>query len=160
MKIISIVGFKNSGKTTLISNLVNTFNIKYGLKVGVLKHAHHSFDIDREGTDSHKIRKSGSFETCIVSNKRLAFIKEEENIDTDLNQLISQFNSEILLIEGFKNVEWTSKIEVNLTQNKNEILYHKIKNIKALVTNGNYQFNIPIYRHDEIVEIAEYILTL
>ena len=75
MKTIGVIGWKNSGKTTLVSKLVNYFS-SLNLKVGVIKHAHHSFDIDHPNTDSYKIRKSGAFKTTIVSNKRLAVIEE------------------------------------------------------------------------------------
>ena len=66
MKTIAVIGWKNSGKTTLVSNLVNHLSEKK-LKVGVVKHAHHTFDIDHPNTDSYKIRKAGSFKTTIVS---------------------------------------------------------------------------------------------
>ena len=60
MKTIAVIGWKNSGKTTLVSNLVKFFDSQ-DISVGVIKHAHHSFDIDHPNTDSYKIRKSGAF---------------------------------------------------------------------------------------------------
>ena len=68
MKTIAVIGWKNSGKTTLVSNLVSHLS-KNNLKVGVVKHAHHTFDIDHPNTDSYKIREAGSFKTTIVSDK-------------------------------------------------------------------------------------------
>ena len=65
MKTIAVIGWKNSGKTTLVSNLVNHLSEKK-FKVGVVKHAHHTFDIDHPNTDSYKIREAGSFKTTIV----------------------------------------------------------------------------------------------
>ena len=76
MKTIAVIGWKNSGKTTLVSNLVKFFK-ENKIKVGVVKHAHHSFDIDHPNTDSYKIRKSGAYKTTLVSDKRLAFIEEK-----------------------------------------------------------------------------------
>ena len=68
VKTIAVIGWKNSGKTTLVSNLVKFFKEKK-IKVGVVKHAHHSFDIDHPNTDSYKIRKSGAYKTTLVSDK-------------------------------------------------------------------------------------------
>ena len=78
MKTIAVIGSKNSGKTTLVSKLVNYFSSQ-SIKVGVIKHAHHSFEIDHPNTDSYKIRKSGAYKTTIISDKRLAFIEERVN---------------------------------------------------------------------------------
>ena len=77
MKTIAVIGWKNSGKTTLVSNLVKFFDSK-NINVGVIKHAHHSFDIDHPNTDSYKIRKSGAYKTTIISENRLAHIEEKK----------------------------------------------------------------------------------
>ena len=76
MIIIGIVGWKNSGKTTLVKNLIKYFTKKKYV-VGSIKHAHHNFDIDKMGTDSFIHRKSGASEVLISSNKRFAKIEEE-----------------------------------------------------------------------------------
>ena len=65
MKTIAVIGWKNSGKTTLVSRLVAHLR-KKKFKVGVVKHAHHSFDIDHPNTDRYKIREAGSYKTTIV----------------------------------------------------------------------------------------------
>ena len=78
MKTIAVIGWKNSGKTTLVSNLVKFFDSQ-DISVGVIKHAHHSFDIDHPNTDSYKIRKSGAYKTTIISENRLAHNEEKKN---------------------------------------------------------------------------------
>ena len=134
MKTIGVIGWKNSGKTTLVSKLVDYFS-SLNLKVGVIKHAHHSFDIDHPNTDSYKIREAGSFKTTIVSEKRLAFIEEKNTSETDIEELI-QLNKgcDILIFEGFKKIKKLSKIEVNLSRNNREMLYESFDNIKLLVS--------------------------
>ena len=77
LKTIAVIGWKNSGKTTLVSNLVKFFDSQ-DISVGVIKHAHHSFDIDHPNTDSYKIRKSGAYKTTIISENRLAHIEEKK----------------------------------------------------------------------------------
>ena len=153
MKTIAVIGWKNSGKTTLVSNLVNHLSEKK-FKVGVVKHAHHTFDIDHPNTDSYKIREAGSFKTTIVSEKRLAFIEEKNTSEIDIEELI-QLNKgcDILIFEGFK------KIEVNLTKNKKEMLYRSFDNIKLLVSDDDSEHPIKVLRHEQIDEIAKEILS-
>ena len=115
MKTIGVIGWKNSGKTTLVSKLVDYFS-SLNLKVGVIKHAHHSFDIDHPNTDSYKIRKSGAYKTTIVSNKRLAFIEERvDDNEIDLKSILDMNKDcRILILEGFKKNNDIPKIEVFL----------------------------------------------
>ena len=151
--------WKNSGKTTLVSNLVNHLSEKK-FKVGVVKHAHHTFDIDHPNTDSYKIREAGSFKTTIVSEKRLAYIEEKNTSEIDIEELI-QLNKgcDILIFEGFKKIKKLSKIEVNLTENKKEMLYESFDNIKLLVSDDDSEHPIKVLRHEQIDEIAKEILS-
>ena len=75
MKTIAVIGWKNSGKTTLVSNLVKFFDSQ-DISVGVIKHAHHSFDIDKPNTDSFFHRKAGSQQVIVSSSERWAKITE------------------------------------------------------------------------------------
>ena len=103
MQKFGIAGWQNSGKTTLVKNLIPTF-AKKGLTVSTIKHAHHNFDIDKPGKDSWKHREAGSQEIIVSSSKRIAHIIEHDNDqDTNLSELISlQKNKDIILVEGFK----------------------------------------------------------
>ena len=105
MKTIAVIGWKNSGKTTLVSRLVSHLK-KKKFKVGVVKHAHHAFDIDHPNTDSYKIRQAGSYKTTIVSEKRLAHIEEKISPEIDIEELIKLNNGcDILIFEGFKKIK-------------------------------------------------------
>ena len=158
MKTIAVIGWKNSGKTTLVSNLTNYYS-KKGIKVGVVKHAHHNFDIDHEGTDSYKIRKSGAYKTTIASNIRLAHMIEAENLDIDIDKIINMNRDcEILIFEGFKNFNQFKKIEVSLKVNNKEELHIDIANVLAIVTDNNKEYSIPKFDHDHISSIAEFII--
>ena len=66
MKVFGIVGRKNSGKTHLVTRLVRLAS-RRGLRVSTIKHAHHSFDIDRPGKDSHLHREAGAHEVLVAS---------------------------------------------------------------------------------------------
>ena len=159
MKTIAVIGWKNSGKTTLVYRLVSHLR-KKKFKVGVVKHAHHSFDIDHPNTDSYKIRQAGSYKTTIVSEKRLAHIEEKISSEIDIEELI-KFNNgcDILIFEGFKKIKKLSKIEVNLTKNNRELLYKSFDNVKLLVSDDMSEHPIKVLRHDQVNEIIKEILS-
>ena len=75
MHVIGFCGYSGSGKTTLVEQLIARLRLA-GLRVSVVKHAHHEFDIDHEGKDSWRHRQAGAFEVVIASNRRLAKIRE------------------------------------------------------------------------------------
>ena len=158
MKTIGVIGWKNSGKTTLVSKLVKYFS-SLNLKVGVIKHAHHSFDIDHPNTDSYKIRKSGAFKTTIVSNKRLAVIEERtDDNEIDLKSIIDMNKDcQILLLEGFKKHNDIPKIEVFLKKNKKEYLYKNVEKVKLLVTDDDKSHPLKVLSHDQVPLIAKFI---
>ena len=158
MKTIAVIGWKNSGKTTLVSNLVKFFDSQ-NINVGVIKHAHHSFDIDHPNTDSYKIRKSGAYKTTLISENRLAYIEEKKDTEINLNDLIS-LNSgcDIIILEGFKKIDRLKKIEVRLKQNNKEPLYNTIKNVKLLITDDDQTHPIKTLNHNQIDLIAAEVL--
>ena len=159
MKTIAVIGWKNSGKTTLVSRLVAHLR-KKKFKVGVVKHAHHTFDIDHPNTDSYKIRQAGSYKTTIVSEKRLAHIEEKFSSEIDIEELIKLNNGcDILIFEGFKKIKKLSKIEVNLTKNNKELLYKSFDNVKLLVSDDMSEHPIKVLRHDQVNEITKEILS-
>ena len=159
MKTIAVIGWKNSGKTTLVSRLVSHLR-KKKFKVGVVKHAHHTFDIDHPNTDSYKIRQAGSYKTTIVSEKRLAHIEEKISPEIDIEELIKLNNGcDILIFEGFKKIKKLSKIEVNLKKNNKELLYKSFDNVKLLVSDDMSEHPIKVLRHDQVNEITKEILS-
>ena len=159
MKTIAVIGWKNSGKTTLVSRLVAHLR-KKKFKVGVVKHAHHSFDIDHPNTDSYKIREAGSYKTTIVSEKRLAHIEEKISPEIDIEELIKlNEGCDILIFEGFKKIKKLSKIEVNLTKNNKELLYKSFDNVKLLVSDDMSEHPIKVLRHEQVNEITKEILS-
>ena len=159
MKTIAVIGWKNSGKTTLVSRLVAHLR-KKKFKVGVVKHAHHSFDIDHPNTDSYKIREAGSYKTTIVSEKRLAHIEEKISPEIDIEELIKlNEGCDILIFEGFKKIKKLSKIEVNLKKNNKELLYKSFDNVKLLVSDDMSEHPIKVLRHDQVNEITKEILS-
>jgi molybdopterin-guanine dinucleotide biosynthesis protein B len=109
--IVGFAGFSNTGKTTLISNLIPFFT-KKGLKVATLKHAGHGFDMDRPGKDTHKHKSAGAFSVMIVGPNTMALIRdmEERPLVPDLAGTYLA-DADIVLVEGFKS-EDHPKVEV------------------------------------------------
>jgi molybdopterin-guanine dinucleotide biosynthesis protein B len=157
VKTIAVIGWKNSGKTTLVSNLVKFFKEKK-IKVGVVKHAHHSFDIDHPNTDSYKIRKSGAYKTTLVSDKRLALMEEKITSDINLGSLIDlNKDCDLLIFEGFKSYDELIKLEVHIKKNDKDYLYKSTNNVKYLVTDDDLDHPIQTFNHSQIDKIASEI---
>ena len=112
MKVIGFSGYSGSGKTTLVESLISLL-VAAGQRVSVVKHAHHSFDIDHEGKDSYRHRQAGAFEVVIASNKRLAKIREfQVEVEPNVHQLLAELvDCDWALVEGYKHAD-ILKIEV------------------------------------------------
>lgn len=116
LSVIPVIGFaaySGTGKTTLIEQLIPALNAK-GLKIALIKHAHHAFDIDKEGKDTFRFRQAGAQQILISSRYRQAWIKETPEQETSLQRLIEMIHSpeiDLILVEGFKK-EAFPKIEL------------------------------------------------
>ncbi len=113
MKVVGIAGFSGSGKTTLVERLIPALKLR-GLRVSVVKHAHHNFDIDHNGKDTWRHREAGAFEVVVASDKRLALIREFEREATlSAHHLLAELYPQVdwVLVEGFKQSDLL-KIEV------------------------------------------------
>ena len=159
MKIFGIVGWKNSGKTTLLTKLIHEFS-KRGLEVSSLKHAHHDFDIDEEGKDSFKHREAGAKEVMISSKKRWALIHENDDEELDLQSLIKKMKKvDIIFIEGFKNSNLIyPKLEVSRLESKKSYIFKTDENIIAFISDKKTkEIDIPVFDINNIIEIVEFL---
>ena len=160
MKIIGIVGLKNSGKTNFVERIIEKLTL-LNLRVASIKHAHHDFDIDLPNTDSYIHRKAGSEQVIISSSKRWAKIIELKNEkEKNLNELINELNKpDIVIVEGFKN-ESHPKIEIIKDPlNTSMYLFKNLKNVIALISDTNINsFKKKQFKKNQIDEIVEYML--
>ena len=110
--IIGIAGWKNSGKTTLVSRLIEELAVR-GFKVATIKHAHHNFQIDDKETDSARHRRAGAGQVAVVSAKRWALIRELQDApEPTLDEMISRLDPcDLIIVEGYKAAS-IPKIEV------------------------------------------------
>ena len=148
----------NAGKTTLVTGLIPAL-AKRNIRVSVIKHAHHQFDIDYPGKDSYKIREAGAIQTLIASSKRWALMTElaqEPNIDA----LIAQINpdyADLILVEGFKQAN-IPKIEVHRPSLEMPLLANSDSNIIAIASDAAIDTRKPLLSLNNFEQIVEFIV--
>ncbi|PQJ96266.1 molybdopterin-guanine dinucleotide biosynthesis protein B [Chromatium okenii] len=135
--VIGVVAPSGSGKTTLLRQLVALLHDR-GVRVGYLKHAHHSFDLDVPGKDSFEIRAAGAAQTLLASRERWALQVEEPApaVDPDLDAMLTRFETarlDLILVEGFKHARYP-KIEVYRAALGHAPLYPTDADIIAVAT--------------------------
>ena len=159
MKIICIVGIKNSGKTFYVQKLIEYFK-KKNLKVASIKHAHHNFDIDYQNTDSFKHRKAGSDQVIVSSSKRWAKITElKDQNEKKLVNLINELDkTDVIVVEGFKNENYPKVEIVKDPDDSSLFLFPKLKNVIAIISEKYIETEIKQFRKDQINLVANYIL--
>ena len=110
--IFGVVGWKNSGKTTLLANVINEFT-RRGFAVSVIKHAHAKFEIDHPGRDSFKMRESGACQVILSSPRRFALMRELGGVpEMSLDELLPYAGPcDLVLVEGYKRDDFP-KIEI------------------------------------------------
>ena len=134
MKVVGFCGYSGSGKTTLVEQLIVRLK-RAGLRVSVVKHAHHDFDIDHAGKDSWRHRQAGAGEVVIASSRRMAKMREfEAGAAPNVHALIAELNDcDWVLVEGFKHAE-LAKIEVWRASNGKPALYLADRHVVAICT--------------------------
>lgn len=140
MKVIAFAGYSGSGKTTLVERLIPVLRLA-GQRVSVVKHAHHKFDIDHPGKDTHRHREAGAFEVVVASSQRLALMREfEQPAELSVHHLIAELYDGVdwVLVEGFKHSD-LHKIEVwraTQTSSTRRALYPDDPFVAAIATDG------------------------
>lgn len=140
MKVVGFAGYSGSGKTMLVEQLIPIFRMQ-GMRVSVVKHAHHRFDIDHVGKDTYRHREAGAFEVVVASDKRLALIREfEQPVQLTVHQLIAELYDGVdwVLVEGFKESDLL-KIEVWRAESQKPARYMDDDFIVAIATDSPEQ---------------------
>jgi molybdopterin-guanine dinucleotide biosynthesis protein B len=135
LPILGFAAWSGTGKTTLLSQVIPLLKDR-GLRIALIKHAHHSFDIDHPGKDSHTLRKAGANEIVIASKHRIASIREtpanqDEPSLIDMLSLIQVDQLDLVLVEGFK-MEDIPKVELHRKCLNKPYLYPQDANVIAL----------------------------
>ena len=158
MKTFGIIGWKNSGKTTLTCRLIENLKAR-GLKVSSIKHTHHDVEFDQEGKDSFKHRKAGADEVMLVSRHRWALFNEFGDEEPELDSLISRLSDcDIVLIEGFKHHRHP-KIQAYRLETQQDLLIGEVPGIVAIASDTKID-NLPVDNLDlnNIDMISDFII--
>ncbi|MGB8338890.1 MAG: molybdopterin-guanine dinucleotide biosynthesis protein B [Burkholderiales bacterium] len=158
MKVFGIAGYSGSGKTTLMERLIPQF-VMEGLKVSVIKHAHHNFDVDKPGKDSYRHREAGASEILVTSDKRWVMMHESRGeAEPTLERLLSRFSDcDLVLVEGFKT-EPIPKLEVHRVANAKPPLYPQDKTVIAIASDEPIATRLPHFNIDDAEAIAQFIM--
>ncbi|MDE2377732.1 molybdopterin-guanine dinucleotide biosynthesis protein B [Bradyrhizobium sp.] len=154
MKVIGLAGWSGAGKTTLLTRLIPYF-AGQGLRVSVIKHAHHRFDIDVPGKDSWRHREAGAAEVLISSQNRWALMHELRGAEEPrLSELLDKLLPvDLVVVEGFKR-ERLRKIEVHRAANGKPLLHPDDPGIVGIATDASIETGLPTVRLDDIPAVA------
>jgi molybdopterin-guanine dinucleotide biosynthesis protein MobB len=158
MKIWGVTGWKNAGKTGLMERLVAEFTAR-GLTVSTVKHAHHHFDVDHPGKDSHRHREAGAHEVLLTSGRRWALMHENRgDPEPDLSEHLARLAPvDLVLIEGFKN-ETHHKIEAFRSETGNPLIAPRDPTIIAIASDTPLpDATRPVFDLNDTAAIADFI---
>jgi molybdopterin-guanine dinucleotide biosynthesis adapter protein len=154
MKVIGLAGWSGAGKTTLLTRIIPHFR-KQGLRVSVIKHAHHGFDVDVPGKDSWAHRQAGAEEVLVSSAARWALMHELRGAaEPRLPELLVKMSPvDLVVVEGFKS-EPHRKIEVHRLANGKGMLFPNDPDIVGIASDGAVETALPVAHLDDIPAIA------
>lgn len=158
MKIFGFAGWSGSGKTTLIESLIPRL-VKRGLRVSLIKHAHHTFDVDQPGKDSYRHRQAGAGEILVASSRRWVLMHELRGAhEPAFEEQIKRLSPcDVLFVEGFKFAP-IPKLEVWRVEAGEGLLHPNDPHIVALATDAKVQTALPVFDLNDDAAIASFIL--
>jgi molybdopterin-guanine dinucleotide biosynthesis protein B len=158
MKTFGFAGWSGSGKTTLIEKLIPLF-VTRGLKVALVKHAHHTFDVDQPRKDSYRHRHAGSTEVLVTSSRRWVLMHELRGAaEPGLSEHLARLSPcDLVLVEGFKR-EPIPKLEVFRAQVGEPLLHPHDHDIVAVASDQRLDTKLPQFDLNDPVAIADFML--
>ncbi|PWQ95932.1 molybdenum cofactor guanylyltransferase MobA [Leucothrix arctica] len=159
--VLGFAAFSGTGKTTLLKQLLPLLNQR-GLKVAMIKHAHHTLDVDHKGKDSYELRKAGAEQMLVVSRSQVALIQDlkDGRREPSLQESLAMLNADVLdmvLVEGFKQVSFP-KIELHREGLNKPLLYTDDENIIAFASEQQPTVNqVPWLDLNNIEQIADFV---
>lgn len=158
MKVYGVVGWKNAGKTGLVERLVAEITGR-GFTVSTVKHAHHSFEVDHPGRDSHRHRGAGASEVLLASRNRVALMRELRGApEPPLAELLGQLAPvDLVLIEGYKR-EPHPKVEAHRAEPGNPLIAPGDATVRAVASDTPLTLDRPVFDLDDTGAIADFIL--
>jgi molybdopterin-guanine dinucleotide biosynthesis protein B len=158
VKVFGFAAASGSGKTTLIERLIPLFTAR-GLRVSVIKHAHHGFDLDQPGKDSFRHREAGAAEVLVSSGTRWALMHELRGESApELKALVAMLSPcDLVLIEGFKR-EPVPRVEVHRRATGAPLLYPGDPHVVAIASDVALDAPLPVFPLDDPGPLADFLL--
>ncbi|HIF5532182.1 TPA: bifunctional molybdopterin-guanine dinucleotide biosynthesis adaptor protein MobB/molybdopterin molybdotransferase MoeA [Vibrio parahaemolyticus] len=158
--ILGFAAYSGTGKTTLLEALLPKLT-EAGLRIGMLKHAHHNFDVDKPGKDSYRLRKAGASQMLIASRNRFALMTETPEAEAEYEYLLTRFDEDkldVVLVEGCKNIAFP-KIELHREEVGKPWLYPHDENIIAIASDtAELDSELPQMNINDLDAIAQFVL--
>ncbi|EMK3392216.1 bifunctional molybdopterin-guanine dinucleotide biosynthesis adaptor protein MobB/molybdopterin molybdotransferase MoeA [Vibrio parahaemolyticus] len=158
--ILGFAAYSGTGKTTLLEALLPKLT-EAGLRIGMLKHAHHNFDVDKPGKDSYRLRKAGASQMLIASRNRYALMTETPEAEAEFEYLLTRFDEDkldVVLVEGCKNIAFP-KIELHREEVGKPWLYPHDDNIIAIASDtAELDSELPQMNINDLDAIAQFVL--
>jgi molybdopterin-guanine dinucleotide biosynthesis protein B len=161
MLMIGLAGWSGAGKTTLLLKLIQELN-RRGLTVSTIKHAHHTFEVDKPGKDSFEHRAAGASEVLVASARRWALMHElHGDAEPRLPALLERLSPvDIVIVEGFKDYDHP-KIEVHRGENRQPFLFTSIVGVRVIASDVDVPgAPIPVVPLDDVIGIADHALAV
>ena len=158
MRLIGFAGWSGSGKTTLVERVI-VLLARRGLKVSLIKHAHHDFDIDHAGKDSWRHRQAGCGEVLVSSGRRWALMHELRGApEATLDELVGRLSPcDLVLVEGFKHAP-IPKIEIHRAALGKPLLFSRDRHVIAVATDVPLDTALPQFGLDDAAAVADFIV--
>ena len=158
MRVLGIAGFSGSGKTTLLERMIPLL-VQAGLRVSLIKHAHHEFDVDQPGKDSYRHRHAGCTEVLVSSANRWALMHELRGAaEPSLGEQLKHLSPcDLVLVEGFKK-EPIAKIEVHRRDAMLPLLHPTDPHVIAVATDEPLETTLPQLPIDDVEAIVRFIV--
>lgn len=158
MKVYGVIGWKNSGKTSLMERLVAEITAR-GISVSTVKHVHHDVDLDQPGKDTFRHRAAGAHEVVLASAHRFAILHEHRGPEPELAEVLARLAPvDLVLVEGYKR-DPHAKIEVWRRETGHDLIQPHDPLVRAVATDADLP-DLPVPRLDlnNTRSIADFIL--
>lgn len=157
MRVYGVIGWKNSGKTSLMERLVAEITGR-GFTVSTVKHVHHAVDLDQPGKDTFRHRAAGAREVVLASADRFALMVEHRGPEPDLQAVLARLAPvDLVLVEGYKR-DAHPKVEVWRAETGQPLIQTKDPLVRAVATDAVLTLSVPVLDLNDTVAIADFIL--
>ena len=157
MRVYGVIGWKNSGKTSLMERLVSEITGR-GFSVSTVKHVHHTVDLDQPGKDTFRHRAAGAREVVLASADRLAIMVEHRGPEPELPAVLARLAPvDLVLVEGYKR-DAHPKVEVWREETGHPLIQPGDPLVRAVATDAALSLPVPVLDLNDTRAVADFIL--